>query len=172
MTANRSIAEFLSLPPTFVPAGFPDLTPDRSYHDVLINMLIQATRIRRQVREQERLFEELLRDVEAASAEELRSLADEIEVVERSQAAVYVPALQDISDRLPAHRRRRSDRDARSMARIGEEIIDIGRAWLELFQNTRLRFLRLASIRDGEPPSPTFADADAAMEHLRRALAG
>jgi hypothetical protein len=144
-------------------------------HELLATGFAEAGHRWADLKQQRDAFDQLYREIEEGTAtpEAIRVLADEIEKHEHRLAAENLPDLQQIAGRLPHYyRRKKRDRNAQSMARLGEEIIAIGTAWLELVQNTRLRFLSLASIRDGEPPSPTFADADAAMEHLRRALAG
>jgi hypothetical protein len=63
--------------------------------------------------------------------------------------------------------RRRRDRYARSMVRLGEEILDIWDAWLELYQNLEIRLRKLASDRALTPPSKTFSDSAEAVRHLR-----
>jgi hypothetical protein len=156
---------------SLVPAGA-QLGP---VHELLAAGFAEAGRRWADLKQQRDAFDQLYRETEegAAAPEVIRVLAEEIEEHERRLAAENLPGLQQIAGRLPHYyRRKKRDRNAQSMARLGEEIIAIGTAWLELVQNTRLRLLRLASIRDGEPPSPTFADADAAIEDLRRALAG
>jgi hypothetical protein len=87
----------------------------------------------------------------------IRSLGEELEEYERRIAEEYLPGLTQIAARLPHyHQRKRRDRRAQPMARLGKEIIEIGVTWLELLPDTRLRLLRLAAAHDGEPSSPIF----------------
>jgi hypothetical protein len=164
-----------------VPANLPGaaLVPDRGklgpYHELLAAGFAEAGRCWADLKLQRDAFDRLYRELEetAASADVVRTVAAQIDEHEQRIAAEYTPGLQQVAARLPHyHQRKRRDRSAQSMARLGEEILEIGTAWLDLFQNTRLRLLRLASVRDGQPASPIFSDPDAAMEHLRRTLAG
>jgi len=58
------------------------------------------------------------------------------------------------------------------MVRLGEEILDIWDAWLELYQNLEIRLRKLASDRDPSPPSTAFSDSIEAVRHLRSIAAG
>jgi hypothetical protein len=121
------------------------------------------------LKRQREAFDQLYRDLEenAATASAIRAIAARLEKHEKRLAAEYVPALQQIAGRLPHYQQRKKrDRRAQSMVRLGEEIIEIGISFLELLQNTRLRLLRLALLHDGEPPGPTFSDPTAAKDYL------
>jgi hypothetical protein len=159
-----------------VPLTLPsaDLVPGSSdglgpYHDQLASGFAEAGACWLELKRQRDVFDQLYHELEdhAAAADAIRALAAELEEHEHRVAAGYVPGLQQIAGRLPYyHRRKKRDRSAQSMARLGEEIIEIGTTWLELLQNTRLRLLRLASVRDGEPSGPTFSDSAAAKLYL------
>ena len=58
--------------------------------------------------------------------------------------------MQKITEGIRSWRKRR-DRIAGSMVRLGEEMIDICASWLELYQNLEIRLRKLASDRDPAP---------------------
>jgi hypothetical protein len=136
----------------------------------MAEMLSDLARLRRETRVQEQLFETLLREKSSASTEELEELADALQTEEHRQASLHLVGLKGISERLKVYRERSDDSRARSMVRIAEEIFDIFGSWLELFQNTRLRILQLASARDPHPLSPVFTNGNEAVAYLDRLM--
>jgi hypothetical protein len=155
-----------------IPLSEPKLP--KFYHDLFADGFARIAQCWSDLKQQCSAFEQLYSAVEASSEPPaaIRALAQELETHERRLAAEYIPGWQQIAARLPyLYQRKKRDQNAKSMVRMAEETIEVGAAWLESFQNIRLRLIRLASDRDGEP-SPVFSDPDAAMEHLRSALVG
>jgi hypothetical protein len=165
---DRQINDYLAPPPALLPeTRFPDLG-DQTYHGLLAEMLATAAQIRDQVRRQEELFQDLIRDKASASAEELEDLADALEAEERRQAGEYLRPMAAIAVRMKFYQEHSDAPGARAMERIAEEIIDTGSAWLELFQNARLRLVQLAAKRGA--PGQMFEDGRSAADYLRRAI--
>jgi hypothetical protein len=97
-------------------------------HDLHAAGFAEAGRRWADLKQQGDAFDQLYRETEegAAAPEVIRVLAEEIEKHERRPAAENLPDLQQIADRLPHdYRRKKRDRNAQSMARLGEEIIAI-----------------------------------------------
>jgi hypothetical protein len=64
---------------------------------------------------------------------------------------------------------------ARSVRRSAEESLNIALTWLEIYQNLRIRLLKLASEQRaaaGETGSPILCDADEMERYLRRIAGG
>ncbi len=120
-------------------------------------------------------FDELYGKAEQTNAppEELEQAAAIIFDNERKAASALVPQIKQIEQKLA--RKHRPTDFARSARRSAEEALDIGRTWLELYQNLRIRLLKLASDRRvaaGETGSPILSDADEMERYLRRIAGG
>jgi len=92
---------------------------------------------------------------------------------ERKIAAALVPQIEQIGRKLA--RKHRPTSFARAVRRSAEEALDIGQTWLELYQNLRIRLLKLASDRRvtaGETGSPIVSDAGEMERYLRRIAGG
>jgi hypothetical protein len=141
-------------------------------HDVTHGFLTEAfsvvSRYRAELGRQEGLFEDFYRQIEAGggSFAEIEALADEVHDAEERSRAGGVADLRKVTIGVEYYRRRR-DRHARSMVRLGEEMADICASWLELYQNLEIRLRKLASDRDPAPPSKIFSDGAEAVRHLR-----
>ena len=103
------------------------------------------------------------------SASLLHQKLDELAAGEARSAAEMRP----IFDRLIllGEREPPEDRVGRAIRRNAEDAVDIGVAWLELLQNTRLRLLKIASdkMAKAERPRPIINSADELereFEHL------
>jgi len=120
-------------------------------------------------------FEGLYREAERTKAppEELEEAAQIIFDNERKIAAALVPQIEQIERKLA--RKHPPTGFARSVRRSAEEALDIGQTWLELYQNLRIRLLKLASdrrIAGGETGSPIVSDAEEMERYLRRIAGG
>jgi hypothetical protein len=105
--------------------------------------------------------------------EELEEAAQILLDSERQLAATLAPQIEKLEQNLA--RKRLSNNFDRSLRRWTEEWLDIGQTWLELYQNLRIRLLKLASDRRaaaGETGSPIVSDADEMERYLRRITGG
>lgn len=116
-------------------------------------------------------FEKFYREAERAGTapDKLEEAARQILDNERKLAAVLVPQIEELEQTLA--RKRRSTDFYRSLRRSTEESLDIGKTWLELHQNLRIRLLKLASDRRlaaGETGSPILSASGEMERYLRR----
>ena len=172
MLNSLTVSAYLLPPPTVFPSGV--LSGERrSRGDPLGRLAVLAAstaKDRAALKNQSDRFEELYREAERTEAlpEELEEAAKIIHDNERKIAAVLVPQIEKLEKNLA---RKHPPTDfARSVRRSAEEALDIGQTWLELFQNLRIRLLKLASDRRvaaGETGSPVFSSADEMERYLR-----
>ncbi len=116
-------------------------------------------------------FEKFYREAERARAtpDKLEEAAQQILDNERQLAAVLVPQIEELERKLA--RKRLPTDFYRSLRRSTEESLDIGKTWLELYQNLRIRLLKLASDRRlaaGETGSSILSDSGEMERYLRR----
>ncbi len=172
-----TISAYLLPPPTVFREGA--LTDEiRSRADPLGRLAAFAASVakgRAALKEQSDRFEELYREAERTEAapEELEEAARIILDNERKVAAALVPQIENLEQNM-ARKHPRTD-FARSVRRSAEEALDIGQTWLELYQNLRIRLLKLASDRlvaTGEMGSPVLSDASEMERYLRRIAGG
>jgi hypothetical protein len=108
-----------------------------------------------------------------ATAEELEEAARIILNNERELATTFVPQIEKFKQNLAQKHPPTSF--ARSLRRSTEELLDITQTWLEIYQNLRIRLLKLASDRRvaaGETGSPVLSDAVEMERYLRRIAEG
>ena len=168
MTVAPPLGHYLVAPPALLPAMRFGEAPHDVTHGFLTEAFSAVSHYRAELGRQEGLFEDFYRLVEASggSASEIEALADDVHESEARALLSGEAGLQKITEGLRSWRKRR-DRIAGSMVRLGEEIIDICAAWLELYQNLEIRLRKLASDRDPSPPSKIFSDGAEAVRHLR-----
>lgn len=140
----------------------------------LATLAASIARGRADLKSQSDRFDELYHQArqEEVTPEELEESAQIIYENELKTADVLMPQIEQLQRNL-ARKHPPSD-FARAARRAAEEALDIGQTWLELYQNVRIRLLKLASDRRlaaGEPGSPILSDATEMERYLRR-LAG
>src|SRR5271155_1535379 len=177
MLTPLTVSAYLLPPPAAFPRGV--LTDGhRPRSDPLGRLAVFAASVakgRAALKEQSDRFEELYREAEQtnAPAEELEEAAAIIFDNERKVAAVLVPQIEQIEQKLA---RKHPPTDfARSVRRSAEEALDIGQTWLELYQRLRIRLLKLASDRRGAAGgtgNPILSDTDEMEWYLRRIAGG
>jgi hypothetical protein len=178
MTLNQlTVSRYLLSPPPVFPED--DLADERQSQvdplGRLASLAASAARGRAALKEQSDQFEELFREAERneATPEELEGAANIILENERKAAATLVPQIEKLERNLA---RRHPPTDyARSVRRAVQEALDIGRTWLELYQNLRIRLLKLASdcrAAAGETGSPILSDANEMERYLRKITDG
>jgi hypothetical protein len=137
----------------------------------LADLAAMGAKARAELKDQHEQFEKLYREASSADAtiEELEEVASTLLIMEKRAADAIQPQIlrlkMNLSRKLP-----RTD-FARAMRRSGEEALDIALTWLELYQNLRIRLLKLASDRrasTGEKGSPVLSNAGAMESYLRR----
>ena len=172
-----TVSAYLLPPPAVFPEGA--LTDEiRSRADPLGRLAVLAASVakgRDALKKQSDRFEELYREADRTEApsEELEEAARIILANEHKVAAAIVPQIEKLEQTL-ARKHPRTD-FSRSGRRLAEEGLDIGHTWLELYQNLRIRLLKLASDRRvaaGETASPVLSDADEMVRYLRRIAGG
>lgn len=171
MATGLAFGSYLLPPPVLLHAKH--FAEDRGEitHRFLAAAFAETASYRAALSQQQGLFEDFYRKIEAGSetpVEEIEAVADAVhEAAERSYSELAVD-LKEITASVGLYRRRR-DRNAQSMARLGEEIIDICAAWYEVYQNLEIRLRKLASDRDPTAPSRVFSDSTEAVRYLRSA---
>jgi hypothetical protein len=172
MTTMLPLGHYLLAPPALLPARHFDDDPAHEItHEFLAEAFATTARYRTDLSRQQGLFEDFYRQTETGveATAEIEALADAVhEAEERSRAGVEAD-LRKVAESVEFYRRRnrsRHDRKLGSMVRLGEEIIDVCGAWLELYQNLEIRLRKLASDRNPEPASRVFLDGTEAIQHL------
>jgi hypothetical protein len=132
-------------------------------------------RTRAALSEQNERFNALYREAaEIVNApDELEQLADAVFDNERRIAAKFLPKIEQLKRNLATPGASADTRSMRSWRRSAEEMLEISINWLELYQNLRIRLLKLASDRRqvSDPGSPVFSNAEDADEYLRKLVA-
>ena len=168
-----TVSGYFLPPPVAFPKGALN-DEHRARGDPLGRLAIFAASVakgRAALKKQSDQFEELYREAERSKAppEELEEAARIIFDNERKVAAALVPQIKQIERKLA---RKHPPTDfARSVRRSAEEALDIAQTWLELYQNLRIRLLKLASDRRvaaGAAGSPILSDADEMEQYLRQ----
>ena len=173
LTDPLTVSGYLLPPPTAFPEG-----KRHSPSDPLGRLAVLAASVakgRAALKNQSDKFEELYHEAERtnASPEELEEGARIILDNESKTAAVLVPQIKRL-ERNMARKHPVTD-FYRSARRLIEESLDITQTWLELYQNLRIRLLKLASDRRvaaGETGSPLLSDAEEMERYLRRIAEG
>ena len=170
---SLSVSEYILPPPTVMLGGAPNLDESsRSGQlDRLALLSASAAKGRAALKQLSVRLDSLLREAEKAEAtpEDLESAANAILDAEHAAAADLLPQIHQLEQNL-ARKHPRAD-FARSLRRSAEEALEIAQTWLELYQNLRIRLLKLASDRRaavGETGSPVLSDAGQMEQYLRR----
>lgn len=155
-----------TLPPSALPAWpFCD-TRQEITSEILAKTFAEIAAYRQALVEQQRRVDEICRRVETKPPAEIEALADWLHEHEERDRKASVEKLVEIVEYVRLFRKSRA-RNARSVVRLGEELIDITADWLDLFQNLEIRLRKLASDRAGAPPSETFSDGADAVLYLQ-----
>lgn len=177
MLSALRLSEYILPPPTVsVRGGFSDNQRSRSTQlGRLATLAAAAARGRADLKDQSDRFDELYREVERTemTPEELEEGARIVFENEQTFAAVLIPQIEEIQQKLT--RKYLPTNFARSLRRSAEEALEIGQTWLELYQNLRIRLLKLASDRRmaaGRAGSPILSNADDMEAYLRRVAEG
>jgi uncharacterized coiled-coil protein SlyX len=135
---------------------------------ILAQMAKMVAEARELLDEQNEKLEALSQRVERLAdkdAEEIERMAEFILTAQHPHVPRMIAALETLDERIPTL--------SGPVLRLVEESVDIGKTWLELFQNFHLRLIKLASDKRAktERGSPIFSDADTAETYLHRILA-
>jgi hypothetical protein len=172
MLTTHPISEYLVPAPTSLPAL--DKVPDApGQYAVLAAAFTTTAEYRQAIRRQHELFEEFFQELEQskASSEDIYQIATEVERREKRDWEELGEHAAKVNEKIRSYRRNRSNHIARSVVRLGEEVLDIAVTWVDLYQNFRIRLLDLASKRMGGE-SQVFSRADDADDYLRGLIAG
>jgi hypothetical protein len=119
-------------------------------------------------------FESLLNLIKCSdiNALEIERIAESLLARQQKPAPIVIATLEVIDDHIPMLMNSNDSFMNGPVLRLAEEAIDIGRTWLELYQNLHIRLIKLASDRRGqtEQGSDVFSDSSAAESYLRRLL--
>jgi hypothetical protein len=133
------------------------------------------TGIRSKLKTQREQFDALYREAERLriAFDELGDIANAVYAEERKFAEVLIPQIAWLTRTLATLRKQPGTNERRSLTQGMEGWLDIVATWLELYQNLRIRLLKLASDRlsETEPSSPVFDASEAATEYLRKLIA-
>jgi hypothetical protein len=163
MPAVLAIDTYLIEAPTLAAPDRPD-DPAK-----LAEISAEFERARGAREEQRAKFEQLYRDAEALSPDELGIIERSLLAQERLRAAIFVPIIKDAEVRM-ARRYRAQTPAQKAIVRLIEDSHDIASGWLELYQNLRIRLAKLASDKlaaEGHPGSPIISSSDGLARHLR-----
>ena len=169
MLDTLTVSAYLLPPPVIFAEGA--LTDERRSRADSPNPGSVRTEVRAALKQQSNSFEELYRKAEQTNAtpEELEEAVEIILDNEQKLATALAPDIEKLKQNLA---RRHPPTDfARSARRSAEESLDLTQSWLELYQNLRIRLLKLASDRRvaaGETGSAVVSDADEMERYLRR----
>jgi hypothetical protein len=175
--SRLAVSEYI-LPPPTVTFGKPTNAHERSRSVQLDRLALLADSIaknRAKLNGLNERLEGLFRQAESSDAtpDELETAASAIFDAEQTAAKSLLPQIEQLERNLA--RKHPPTEFAKSLRRSAEEALDIGQTWLELYQNLRIRLLKLASDRRvaaGETGSPVFSDAGEMEEYLRRITRG
>src|SRR5437660_6386977 len=164
MLNAHTVSEYILPPPTVsVERGLNDNHLSRSGQLARLAVLAASVaRGRADLKDQSDRFDELFRETERTgmTPEELEEGAQIIFENEQKAAATLILEIQQLERNLA---RKHPPTDFfRSWRRSAEEALEIGQSWLELYQNLRIRLLKLASDRRvaaGETGSPILSSA-------------
>jgi len=176
MPTPLAVADYILPPPVIAIDYDPEI--DRSRTDELRRLAENAAKVaklRAAVNEQSENFEKLYRAVEQseATSAELEQAAEFLLEREKHAAAALTPQIEELQQTL--RRKYRATHFILSLRRSAEETLDAVQTWLEVFQNLRIRLLKLASDRRvaaGETGSLVLSDAGEMEKYLRRITRG
>lgn len=176
MLSSGSVARYVLPPPVFALRELTS-TECNSAGGQLGHLAVLAAklaRMRRALKEQSDSFEKFYSEAAqvGTTSAELEELADVLLGMERQAAAESFEQAEGLKRFVAKHPRTNF---ARSLKRSAAEALEIIRTWIELHQNLRILFLKLASERRaaaGETASPVFSDPDAMEKYLRRIAEG
>jgi hypothetical protein len=165
MLDTLTVSAYLLPPPVIFAEGA--LTDERRSRADSPDPGSVRTEVRAALKQQSNSFEELYRKAEQTNAtpEELEEAVEIILDNEQKLATALEKLKQNLARRHPP-----TD-FARSARRSAEESLGLTQSWLELYQNLRIRLLKLASDRRvaaGEIGSAVVSDADEMERYLRR----
>lgn len=166
------LANYLVAPPALIATTHFGQDRQEITHRFLAEAFAQTASYRGALSQQQGLFEDFYRKVEASddAPETIEGVADIVHDIAERSYREFAADFEDILTKARLYRRRR-DLNAQSMARLGEEITGVCGAWYELYQNFEIRLRKLAS--DREPaPDQVFTDGASAARYLRSAGAG
>jgi hypothetical protein len=126
--------------------------------------------------DQKQRFEQLYHEASQPKVgpEDLEVAAGLILEQERRMAEKLLPQIGKLEANIERVHRGSEMDFIRSARQFADDALEIARTWLELYQNLRIRMLKLASDRlvaGGERGSPIFSDANE-MEHYLRRISG
>jgi hypothetical protein len=106
------------------------------------------------------------------NTEEIERIAESLLAGQQKYAPTIIAALEAIDGHIPSLLQSNEAYLSGPVLRLAEDGIDIGRTWLELYQNLHIQLIKLASDRraETEESSPVFSDSSAAESYLRRVL--
>lgn len=170
------ISDYIVPPPTI--AVDHDLTAARSSTEELRSLADSAAQLavfREALTEQSENFERLFREIEQGdpSPAQLEEATEFIRDHEKSAASALLPAIEELDKSLA--KQYRPSQFVISLRRLAEEAIDAVQTWLEIYQNLRIRLLKLASDRRvaaGETGSAVLSDGAEMEAYLRRIAGG
>jgi hypothetical protein len=169
MTTIPPFGQFVVPPPdALLPTGLFGEGPQEVTQGSRGDATVVIEHYREKLIRQEALFEDVYRLIEATDATpaQIEGAADEVHEYKERALRAGNASFQRIIRGVQSYQKRR-DHIARSMVRLGEEMLDICAAWLELYQNLEIRLRKLASDRDAAPKSKPFSDSAEAVAHLR-----
>src|SRR5207302_4438192 len=106
------------------------------------------------------------------NADEIERMAESLMAQQKMYAPNIIAALETLDEHVSAFRESNDSYLNGPVLRSAEEGVDIGRTWLELYQNLYIRLMKLASDRLTETAegSPVFSDSSAAESYIRSLL--
>jgi septal ring factor EnvC (AmiA/AmiB activator) len=172
MLSSLAVADYIRPPPVITIDYDPEV--DRSRADELRRLADNAARVaefRAAVNEQSENFEKLYHAIEQSQEPpaELEKAAEFLLERERQAATALVPQIRQLEQTLTI--KYRPTHFILSLRRSAEEALDAAQTWLEVFQNLRIRLLKLASDRRaaaGETGGRILSDAGEMKKYLRR----
>ncbi len=165
------------IPPPVLALGREPLDVGEDQWRRLAEILAKARPVLRQHRiafkQQSRRLETLFHQAEdpRLSPRDLEGLAGAVGEAEQQVAETLLSQIEQFRSNIDRSRDLPDTEVTRSLRLWSEQNIEIDQAWLELYQNLRIRLLKLASERRaaaGETGSPIFSDADEMERYLHQ----
>jgi hypothetical protein len=174
--SSLAVSGYLVSPPQLISDDrFARGMEGRSTLGKLAKFAENVARGRAALAEQGKRFDALYRETAETlnRPDEVEQLAEAVLANERRVARNFLPRVEELRRRLSEPRAKVDTPEMRAWRRSAEEMIEMSVTWLELYQQVRIRLLKLASDRrsETEPPSPVFSDSASAIEYLRKLVA-
>jgi len=175
ISAEITVSGYI-LPPPELPQIRPQVEVPSDRLRILATVTKTVAEARELLQQQNDKFEGLFQLLEKradVNADEIERIAESVIAGLQLRAPKLIVALQTMNEHVVTLRQSANPYLHGPVLRLAEEGVDIGKTWLELYQNFQISLMKLASDRRAqtEEGSPVFSDSSAAEAYLRSVLA-